>query len=218
MQRFEFCQHYIYLRGQPIDFTGREYLRAVYNSPAQRLVLRASRQVEKSTFLANAIAHAACTRPGITILFVAPRDQQAHIFTRTRLMPVLQDSPVLCRALLGHRRRKRGIKDLVFDNGSMLHTRAAFHSADAVRGLSADLLVVDELQDVAAGDLPVLEETLSHSRLRWEIFAGTPKLVDNHLESVFQRSTACEWAVPCSDCQQRVVLDQRALGTAGLIC
>jgi len=41
--------------------------------------------------------------------------------------------------------------------------RAAYHSADAARGISADLLLVDEFQDIAAGDLPVLQETLSHS-------------------------------------------------------
>lgn len=218
MERFEFCQNFVYRKGRPIDFTGRDYLRAIYDSPAQRLVLRASRQVEKSTFLANAIAHAATTIPGITILFVAPRDQQAHIFVKSRLHPVLQDSPVLRRTLVGHRRQNLGIKDLLFKNRSMVHARAAFHSADAVRGLSADLLVVDELQDIAAGDLPVLQETLSHSELRWEVFAGTPKLVGNHLESVFQRSTACEWTVPCENCSRGVILDQRALGTAGLIC
>lgn len=218
MDRFEFCQNFVYRKGRPIDFAGRDYLRAIYNSPAQRLVLRASRQVEKTTFLANAIAHAVVDNPGITILFVAPRDQQAHMFTKTRLMPVLQDSPVLRRALLRGQQRKPGIRDLLFANGSMVHTRSAFHSADAVRGLSADLLVIDELQDIAAGDLPVLQETLSHSPLRWEIFAGTPKLVGNHLESVFQQSTACEWTVPCENCSQGIILDQRALGTAGLIC
>lgn len=218
MDRFGFCQNFVYLHGRPIDFTGRDYLRAIYNSTAQRLVLRASRQVEKSTLLANAIVYAAFNHPGITILFVAPRDQQALIFTKTRLLPVVQNSPVLRRALLGDRRHKVGIKDLLFENGSRLHTRAAFHSADAVRGLSADLLVIDELQDVAAGDLPVLEETLSHSELRREIFAGTPKLIGNHLESVFQQSTACEWLVPCENCRQGVILDFRALGTAGLIC
>lgn len=218
MQRFDFCQNFAFLKGKRFDFTGREYLRAIYNCPAQRLVLRAARQVEKTSFLGNTIAHAAFTMPGITIVFVAPREQQARMFVKTRLLPVLQGSPVLHRKLIGRRHRKLGIEDLVFANGSILHVRAAFHTADAVRGLSADLLVIDEVQDIADGDLPVLQETLSHSELRWEIFAGTPKLISNHLEDLFERSTACEWRVPCGNCRQSVILDQRALGTAGLIC
>ena len=104
MTRFDFARNYIYLKKTPISFTGREYLRDVYNCPAKRLVIRASRQVEKSTFLTNAIVHAAVTMPSVTILFVAPRDQQASVFTKTRLMPAIQDSPVIARAPVGEAR------------------------------------------------------------------------------------------------------------------
>jgi hypothetical protein len=218
MARFEFASKFVYLKNSPISFEGREYLKAVYNSSAQRMVVRASRQVEKSTFLVNAIAHAAVTKPGVTILFVAPRDQQASVFSKTRLMPAVRNSPVIARALLGVKRRKLGIKDVQFVNGSTLHVRAAYHSADAVRGLSADILMIDEFQDIADGDLPVLMETLSHSSLGKVILTGTPKLVDNHLEAVFQRSTACEWTMPCQNCYQGVTVSERALGSASLIC
>lgn len=218
MTRFDFARNFIFLKKSPISFAGREYLKAVYNCSAQRMVVRASRQVEKSTFLVNAIAHAAVTMPGVTILFVAPRDQQASIFSKMRLMPAVQNSPVIARALLGGKRRKLGIKDVQFVNGSTLHVRAAFHSADAVRGLSADILMIDEFQDIAGGDLPVLQETLSHSTLGRVILTGTPKLVDNHLEGVFRQSTACEWTMPCENCQQGVTVSERALGLTGLIC
>jgi hypothetical protein len=53
MTKFEFCQHFIYLKGRPISFADRPYLRAPYDSKARRLVIRAGRQVEKSTFLGN---------------------------------------------------------------------------------------------------------------------------------------------------------------------
>ena len=203
MKRFEFCENYIYLKGRPIDFNGRGYLSAIYNSSARQLVLRASRQVEKSTFLVNAIVHAAVTRPGIEILFVAPRDQQAYVFIKTRLMPVVRNSPVIARALLGRRPRKLGIRDVEFANGSMLYVRSAFLKADASRGLTADLLLIDEFQDIADGHLPVLLETQSHSDLRRVILTGTPKLVDNHLEGVFQQSTVNEWTVICHHCAGR---------------
>jgi len=96
--------------------------------------------------------------------------------------------------------------------------RAAYHSADAVRGISADLLLIDEFQDVADGHLPVLEETLSHSQLGQVVLTGTPKGVDNHLESVFRKSTACEFLVRCGNCQRDVVLDERCLGPVRPVC
>jgi hypothetical protein len=78
--------------------------------------------------------------------------------------------------------------------------------------------MIDEFQDIADGDLPVLQETLSHSSLAKVILTGTPKLVDNHLETVFRRSTACEWTLPCRNCGQGTIIDERALGSQGLIC
>ena len=140
------------------------------------------------------------------------RDQQASVFAKTRLMPAIQNSPVIARALLGVNGAKLGIRDVQFVNGSTLHVRAAFHTADAVRGLSTDILMIDEFQDIAGGDLPVLLETLSHSALGRVILTGTPKLVDNHLESVFQHSTACEWTMPCQNCQQGVTISARGAG------
>ena len=151
-------------------------------------------------------------------MFVAPRDQQSHVFTKMRLMAAVRNSPVIARVLLGRRASKLRIRDVEFVNGSTLYVRSAFHKADASRGLSADLLLVDEFQDIADGDLPVLMETLSHSDLRRVVLSGTPKLVDNHLEEIFQQSTANEWTLPCHHCAQGVILDLRTLGPAGLVC
>ena len=94
-----------------------------------------------------------------------------------------------------------------FRNGSEVYIRAAYHSADAVRGIDGDFLLIDEFQDIADGDLPVLEETLSHSAHRRVILTGTPKSVDNHLEQMFAQSTAHEWLVPC-ECPQAPVVPE----------
>jgi hypothetical protein len=136
MTRFEFCTNYIYLKGRPIDFSGRPYLRQIYYCSARRIVLRAGRQVEKSTLLANFIIHQAVTRPGVEILFAAPRDQQSHVFTKMRLMSAVRNSPVIARVLLGRRPSKLRIKEVEFVNGSTLYVRSAFHKADASRGLT----------------------------------------------------------------------------------
>jgi Phage terminase large subunit gpA, ATPase domain len=208
----------VYLRKKPISFADRPYLYGPYHSKARRLVIRASRQVEKSTLLVNTILYGAVQNPGIHILFVCPRQEQACLFSNTRLMPAIDESPLIRRRLRGRRPQKQQVMNLRFVNGSKVFIRAAYNSADPVRGIDADLLLVDEFQDVASGHLPVLEETLSHSKLRRVILTGTPKTVDNHLDGCFRRSTACEFKLPCRDCRDWVILDEHCLGPTGVVC
>lgn len=214
--KLHFCRRFVFLDRRLISFGGRPYLPAVYESN-RNLVLRCSRQVEKSTFLVNTILYEACTRPGIKILFAAPRREQALVFSNTRLLAALDGSPLIRRQLLGRRGRKPSVTNMQFANGSEVYVRAAYHSGDACRGLSADLLLVDEFQDIAPGDLPTLQETMSHAKNPRTILTGTPKSIDNHLEGMFRHSTANEWLVPCA-CGKAVALDEHTVGPTGIVC
>ncbi len=216
--KLKFCELFIRLDGQPIRFLGRPYLADIYASRARRLVLRTSRQVEKSTFLATSILFELATRPGIRILLVCPRQEQASVFVHTRLLPILEQSPFVRRALLGRSPKKLPVSNMRFINQSQLHVRAAYHSADSARGISADLLIIDEFQDVCAGSLPILQETLSHSQWGRTMLTGTPKMIENHLEGVYAQSTAYEWTIACSRCNAGVILDERCLGPTSITC
>ena len=92
------------------------------------------------------------------------------------------------------------------------------NSADGVRGVSADILVCDEFQDVAAGFLPVLKETLAHSTRPVTILTGTPKEVTNHLEDAFALSTARVWMVRCDSCGAEVLPDERSIRPESYCC
>jgi len=211
-----FCENFVFLQGQRISFAGRRYLQAPYES-RRNLVLRCSRQVEKTTLLINLILYHAASWPGTNILFCCPRDEQVSVFSKTRLMPTIEQSPLLRHVLLGQKSRP-SVKNLHFANRSQLFLRSCYHSADSARGLSIDVLMLDEFQDLAAGCLPVLQETLSHAKAPRTIITGTPKIADNHLETVFNQSTACEWRVPCPACGNQNRLDQHTLGMGRLEC
>lgn len=214
----DFCEKFVYLRKAPISFAGRGYLDGVYGATNRNLIMRCSRQVEKSTMLCNRIIYEAVTNPGTSMIFVCPRQEQAAVFSKTRLIPAIEQSPLIRRVLLGDRDRRPQVMNLRFKNESQLFIRAAFHSADPVRGLSADLLFVDEFQDIADKTLPVLQETLSHSANPRVILTATPKGQDNHVEAIFQQSTGCEWQIPCSACGKSAIPDERMLGARGLVC
>ena len=101
MGKLQFCEHFVHLGKDLISFQDRPYLPAVYRCKKRNLVLRCSRQTEKSTFLANSILYEACTNPGIAMLLVAPRLEQAWTFCHSRLLPCLHDSPLIRRILIG---------------------------------------------------------------------------------------------------------------------
>lgn len=218
VSKLSFCSRFVHLERKLISFQGRPYLPAIYAASGRNLVMRCSRQTEKSTFLVNTIVFEACAKPGIQILFVSPRIDQARLFSNVRLLSCIDQSPIIRRELFGRSTRKPQVMNMQFANGSHVFVRAAYHSADSARGISADLLLVDEFQDVAAGDLPVLQETLSHSRCGRTILTGTPKSIDNHLSSVFSQSTANEWTIRCLACERMVILDETCLGAGTVIC
>ena len=214
----DFAETMIRLRGERLRFPERPYIDKLYSCLSRNIVIRASRQVEKSTYLANRIVYELVTRPGIRILFVSPRAEQTQSFITSRLHPTIVDSPLIRQALGLRKNARLKQKHLQFPNGSEVYARAAFHSGDATRGISADILICDEYQDLADGDLPVLQETLSHARRPITILTGTPKLVTNHLEAAFCQSTANQWTIRCEHCNHACVPDLGVIGSAGLIC
>lgn len=218
MGKLNFCRQTVYLNQAPISFARRPYLPAIYGVQDRNLVIRASRQVEKSTLLVNTILFEAYIRPGSSILFVSPRQDQTRVFSHDRLRKTIDESPLLRRALLG-RGSQTKMADFRFSNGTRVSLRSAYLSADSCRGMSATLLLADEFQDIAPGVLPVLQETLSHAPGGGRtILTGTPKMIDNHLEAMFNQSTANQWTIACSGCQKQVILDERCLGATGIVC
>src|SRR4051812_18676250 len=94
--QMNFVRRLVYLNGQLIDFSGRPYLPALYQAALrQDLVVRASRQVEKSTLLMLMTVYWAATVPGVQILYVCPRMEQAALFAKRRLIPAIESSPIL---------------------------------------------------------------------------------------------------------------------------
>ena len=206
--KFDFCRHYVQLNRQPISFVGRPYLRNIYNVQRGNLVICISRQVEKSTFLANTIICEACMDPGSEILFVCPRkNRPKRSVTGTGSGGAAKPRAAAATLGQGKSRSSQTILRSRIAQGCIFSE--AFHSADPCRGISASLLLVDEFQDVAAGNLPVLQETLSHSKDGRMILSGTPKTVNNHLQAVFRSSTACEWTLKCAAYGNEAMLDER---------
>jgi hypothetical protein len=209
----------------PFTFTGREYLRLPYDTPAKRRLFKCGRQVEKSTLLGNTCLSYCCVYNSFNVLYVSPTNQQTKTFSRDRLKEPLDTSTILKSWTTTQ------LSDNVFEkqfiNRSKITLRYAYHNADRTRGIPADLIDIDEIQDINIDNIPIIEECASHSPHKIFIYSGTPKSLDNAIEKYWKDfSTQNEWVVPCEKhgtpndptSWHWNILTEDSMGRDGLIC
>ena len=207
---------------EPFSFGERRYLKSVYDSVSPRILLKCGRQVEKSTYLGNRLLALTCIQRNFTSLYVSPTNQQTKTFSNDRIKEPLDTSERL-RAWTTDK-LAQNVFQKKFINRSQIVLRYAFLNADRVRGIPADMVCIDEIQDVLTDNIPVIEECVSHSSFKYKLYAGTPKSLDNTLESLWvEDSTQNEWVVPCDSCgggdyRHWNILDEANIGPDYLIC
>jgi Phage terminase large subunit (GpA) len=207
------------------SFANRRYLKLPYDTPSKRVLFKCGRQVEKSTTLGNKCLAYACLNNNFNILYVSPTNQQSKVFSQDRLKEPIETSEIL-RAWTTTQ-----LSDNVFHkqfiNRSQIKLRYAYHNADRTRGIPADLVLIDEIQDIITDNIPVIEQCASHSPFRMFLYSGTPKSTDNPIEKYWtDYSTQNEWVVPCDrhgvpgdmSTWHWNVLGERNLGKEGLVC
>ncbi len=209
----------------PFDFKGRRYLRLPYNTSSRRTLYKCGRQVEKSTLLGNKCLSYCCINNAFNVLYVSPTNAQTKVFSSDRLKEPIETSEHL-RAWTTTK-----LSDNVFlkkfINRSQITLRYAYHNADRVRGIPADMILIDELQDIITDNIPVIEECASHSPFKIFTYSGTPKSFDNAIEHYWTNlSTQNEWVVPCEhhgvpgdpSTWHWNILGAANIGNEGLIC
>lgn len=213
---------------KPFTFEGRRHMKRIYDTSAKRLLLICGRQVEKSTLIGNIALTYMCMVPGYRVLYVSPSATQTKTFSADRIREPLETSPVLKRFTT--RMLSSNILEKQFVNRSRITLRYAYLNADRTRGIPAWQLSLDELQDILAENIPVIEQCLAHAPERWKrfIYSGTPKSLDNTIEYYRDRfSTQGEWVVPCDGCGSNAkgaggrywnVLGEKNIGRKSLIC
>lgn len=204
------------------SFAERRYLKPVYDTTSPRVLLKCGRQVEKSTYLGNRLLALTCIQPNFTSLYVSPTNEQTKTFSNDRIREPLETSVRL--QAWTNSSLSQNVFRKKFINRSQIVLRYAFLNADRVRGIPADLVCIDEIQDILTDNIPVIEECISHSSFKFKLYAGTPKSLDNTIEGLWvEESTQNEWVVPCDSCGGGAyrywnVLGEENIGRHSLIC
>lgn len=156
------------------------------------------RQVSKSTSLAAHGVVIANTVPFFKTLFITPLYEQIRRFSNNYVRPFIDQSPV--KALWSGTSTENSVLQRSFKNNSMMLFSFALLDADRIRGVSADRVCIDEVQDMDPDHVPIIQETMSYSRYGTMYFTGTPKTFDNLIYGLYKRSSQAEWFIPCHSC------------------
>jgi len=158
------------------------------------------------------------------------------VFSTDKLDGALNESQIIKDHFFSTR-TKNQISYKEFTNGSKIYLRSAFHTADSIRGISADQTCIDEIQDICSDHIPVIEQCMSHALAKWEhlkerfptlpmhlfsskIYAGTPKTIENTMERYWDQSTQSEWIIKCQNagCNKYNYINENNIGDTCLIC
>lgn len=214
----EFAQRILYLDGKPFSLNGLPYMVTIMNTETERLLLMTGRQVAKSTTVSATAVTELTGRPFWRALYVAPRNDQISQFNNDKLQPMIYNSPLIKKYYVNSScAAKATAKELL--NGSMIYLRSCYHDADAIRGISANSVYIDEVQDIILDNIPVIEECTARKNPKKMTFCGTPKTFDNAIQKLWDQTTQHYWAMKCDGCGKwNVPILKENLGPDGLIC
>lgn len=189
------------LRLEDRPFTMRDHfpLRPLLNKQLpQRTVIKAGRQIGKSTSVSAACVLRAFALPHFKIMIVTPLKSQVTNISNNYIKPFIVTSPL--HKLLVDPKCVKSTLYKEFKNGSRIILMYALLDVARTRSYPNDLLVIDETQDFDIEHIPVIRETLTASKWRLELFTGTPLSRDGTLEQLWEESSQCELVIKCTSC------------------
>lgn len=232
----DLAQNLFYLHGGPLNMPegSMRHLWPIYNRKDNAILLKFGRQTHKSTTIGFKLVLPCVKFPNYHDLYVAPTGNQVSVFSTDKLNGAYYNSPVIKRHYISTRTKSQ-VFYKEYNNGSKTYLRSAFHSADSIRGISADMTTLDEIQDILSDHIPVIEQCMSHSLAKWEemskhipnlpmnafnakIYSGTPKTIENTLERYWDKSTQNEWIIKCLHCNKYNYINEDNVGPTCLIC
>lgn len=189
-------------KGKPFSLKGYKPLEVIYDSDASRITVKCCRQIGKSVSIAAILISKGVATGYFNSLFISPLSGQTSRFSKLYLQPFSESR--LINKYYKDSSSAANIFLKQFNNGSMIFLSYAQSESDVdrIRGIAADSLSVDEVQDVAYEALPIMYETLSASDHAFKRHYGTAKTTNNTLELLFNEGSGGEWVMKCDHCNK----------------
>ncbi|MBQ7685317.1 MAG: phage terminase large subunit family protein [Bacteroidaceae bacterium] len=208
VHRAEFLPHLFRLKGKPYSLQGREQFYPFYdNEYTPEFIAMTGRQLGKSKNLSCSEILDLISVPELQLLYVAPLQSQTNRYSTLYVNEAISSCELArmlqTRNLEGELSDSKVVKSVghqAFANGSGIQLTYAKTSPDRVRGITADRIDFDEIQDQLIDNIPIIAESLTASEWGCRRYTGTAKTLDNTIERLWQRSSMAEWVIKCDHC------------------
>lgn len=192
-------EYYLYNNeGTPQILDEFPMMRPIYDNLPKKLLLKCSRKTLKSTLISNIITLNMLRLNNYKMLYVGPNEAFTKYFSHNYLAARFESPPI--KRIISKLSKNDVFEKELSDTKSNVILKYASDDATRTRGPATDHNIHDEVQDMLADILPIIAETMAISKIKREIFAGTPLTTDNTINALWERSNQMEWAMKCTGC------------------
>ena len=190
-----------YINGKPYSYRNHEYQQRILDSEAQETVIRKCSQVGITELsVRKAIAMCAILR-NFTVIYTLPTASFAATISKTRINPILNESPQL-RSLIGETDNVE-VKQIGLSN---LYLKGAA-SSNAPISTPADMLIHDEWDASCPEILSQYQSRLTHSEYKLKTKLSTPTIPGKGIDEQFQNSKRHFLFCKCNHCNHQFIPD-----------
>lgn len=203
--------------GVPFDLTRHPYLAEIYQQTAPHKVLRKASQQGLSEYAISYALHGAGVRDA-TVLYIFPTDRAVSDFSKARLGPALEASPMLAQLVVDSRGSdgKRGSDQVTLKRvgDRFLYFRGAQVQPDGrapqLKSVDADIVILDELDEMDPRAPEISYKRLGHSLINEWVKISTPTYPGVGIDASYKESDQRHWHVRCRHCGERqpLTIDQ----------
>lgn len=182
-------------KGEAMSLFSRPFSFNMFNFQAGGwTVIRASRQIGKSTSIAARQLMNAHILPSYRSLYIVPHEEHRKTYANRlremeRAFLYFQESP--------HHRQNLNYKE--YPNGSIIELIRVLTTAAESRGKTTDELLFDEYQHFDSELEAEVDQTQKASFIPSKIYSGTSLTVDTPLETRWLQSSQGEWHIRAMD-------------------
>lgn len=195
--------------GVLFDLRRHPYLVDLYQEQARGVVVYKASQMGASEWGVSYALHAADERSA-TVLYVFPTETHVTDFSTARIGPALEASKYLSAIVSGgseapgNRRKRTDRVTLKRVRDRFLYLRGGQVKPDGkapqLKSIDADVLILDEVDEMDARAPAIAVKRLGHSALQEERWISTPTYPGVGIHAKWLESDQREWFVRCGAC------------------
>lgn len=191
--------------GVAFDTRRHLYLTDLFQCTAKHMVIYKASQLGASEYAVSR-AIFACDAMDATVLYIFPQGPNVTDFSAARIGPAIEASEYLSSIVKGAGSDVRGADRVTLKRfrNRFLYLRHANVSvagmAPQLKSVDADLIILDEVDEMDPRAIDIARKRLGHSQLNEELHISTPTFPNRGIHAAYKPSDQREWYVRCDGC------------------